>query len=83
MSSPTTDRARCARRAVRQQPDAGSGLQAGECPAGSGANTVVLPAATHLLEKSPGGGELTILADFTISGAKPSSRGFCQPVSSD
>lgn len=57
--------------------DHASSSQAGECPAGSGADTIIVPAGTYTLTKnnsgtaSPSTGDLDVTSDVTIQGAGP------------
>ena len=59
--------------------DTASGVAAGECPAGSGADTIVLPAGAFLLVIAPSGpdsattGDLNVTANVTIIGAGEAS----------
>ena len=59
--------------------DTASGAAAGECPAGAGADTIVLPAGTFLLSIPPSGafdatsGELDVTTTLTIIGAGEAS----------
>ena len=50
--------------------DTASGATTGECPAGSGADTITLPADTYTLTS---GSELAISSDLTLTGDSPSS----------
>ncbi len=58
--------------------DARSGGKSGECPAGSGADTIILPAGTYTLNRSDSGkedsgstGDLDITSNVTISSTGP------------